>query len=38
MGTLRTTFIINEEGIVEDIIGPKQIKTKVHADQILPAD
>lgn len=38
MGTLRTTFIISEEGIVEDIIGPKQIKTKVHADQILPAD
>jgi len=38
MGTLRTTFIINEEGIVEEVIGPKQIKTKVHADQILPAD
>ncbi len=38
MGTLRTTFIINEEGIVEEMIGPKQIKTKVHADQILPAD
>ena len=27
-----------EEGIVEEVIGPKQIKTKVHADQILPAD
>ena len=38
MGTLRTTFIISEEGIVEEVIGPKQIKTKVHADQILPAD
>lgn len=35
MGTLRTTFIINEEGIVEDIIGPKEIKTKDHANQIL---
>ena len=23
MGTVRTTFIINEEGIVEQIIGPK---------------
>lgn len=34
-GTLRTTFIINEEGIVERIIGPKQIKTKIHASQIL---
>jgi len=35
MGTLRTTFIINEEGIVETVIQPKQIKTKVHAEQIL---
>lgn len=35
MGTLRTTFIINEEGIVERIIGPKKIKTKDHANQIL---
>ncbi len=34
-GTFRTTFIINEEGIVERIIGPKQIKTKDHAKQIL---
>lgn len=35
MGTLRTTFIINEEGIIERIIGPKEIKTKEHASQIL---
>ena len=35
MGTFRTTFIINEEGIVERIIGPKEIKTKTHAAQIL---
>ena len=35
MGTFRTTFIINEEGIVERIIGPKKIKTKDHARQIL---
>ncbi len=35
MGTVRTTFIINEEGIVEQIIGPKQIKTKIHAEQLL---
>jgi len=35
MGTVRTTFIINEEGIVEQIIGPKQIKTKIHAEQVL---
>lgn len=35
MGIHRTTFIINEDGIVERIIGPKEIKTKVHASQIL---
>lgn len=35
MGTLRTTFIINEEGIVEKIISPKEIKVKEHAQQIL---
>lgn len=35
MGTVRTTFIINEEGVIEQIIGPKQIKTKIHAEQIL---
>ena len=35
MGTFRTTFIINEDGIVERIIGPKKIKTKDHANQIL---
>ena len=37
-GTFRTTFIINEEGIVERIIGPKKIKTKDHARQILSGD
>lgn len=37
MGTVRTTFIISEEGIVEQIIGPKQIKTKNHAEQIIGA-
>ncbi|MFW5504708.1 MAG: thioredoxin-dependent thiol peroxidase [Prevotella sp.] len=35
MGTFRTTFIINEEGVVEQIFGPKQIKVKEHANQIL---
>ncbi len=35
MGTFRTTFIISEEGIVERIITPKEIKTKEHASQIL---
>ena len=35
MGTYRTTFIINEEGLVEEIFTPKQIKVKEHAEQIL---
>ena len=35
MGTFRTTFIINEQGIVECIIGPKEIKVKDHTAQIL---
>ena len=35
MGTLRTTFLISPDGIVERIIGPKQVKTKDHAAQIL---
>ncbi|HEY9551719.1 MAG TPA: redoxin domain-containing protein, partial [Prevotella sp.] len=34
-GTFRTTFVINEEGIVERIFTPKQIKVKEHASQIL---
>lgn len=35
MGTFRTTFIINEQGIVERILLPKEIKVKEHAQQIL---
>lgn len=34
-GTLRTTFIINEEGYIEKIFEPKQIKTKTHGEQLL---
>ena len=33
MGTLRTTFVIDEEGKIEDII--KKVKTKEHTAQIL---
>ncbi|MEO4005744.1 thioredoxin-dependent thiol peroxidase [Flavobacterium sp. CAU 1735] len=32
-GIHRTTFVINEEGVIEDVIT--QVKTKAHADQIL---
>ena len=35
MGTFRTTFIINEEGVVERIFLPKEIKVKEHAEQIM---
>lgn len=34
-GTVRTTFIINEDGIIENIIAGKQIKTKTHGEQLL---
>ena len=34
-GTFRTTFIINESGIIERIITPKEVKVKEHASQIL---
>ena len=35
VGTLRTTYLVNEEGIIEKIFTPKEIKTKIHAEQIL---
>ncbi len=35
MGTFRTTFIIDGNGIIEKIFLPKEIKTKTHAEQIL---
>ncbi|UTW01387.1 thioredoxin-dependent thiol peroxidase [Marinomonas rhizomae] len=33
MGTVRTTFIIDENGVISDIIS--KVKTKAHAEQIL---
>ena len=35
VGIIRTTYLVNEEGIIERIMGPKEIKTKIHAEQIL---
>ena len=35
IGTLRTTYLIDENGIIEKIFSPKEIKTKIHAEQIL---
>lgn len=35
MGTFRTTFLIDADGTITHIFTPKQIKTKIHAQQIL---
>lgn len=35
MGTLRTTFIIDENGVIERIFDSKQVNTKTHGTQIL---
>lgn len=35
IGTLRTTYLVNEQGVIKKIFTPKEIKTKIHAEQIL---
>ncbi len=35
IGILRTTYLVNEDGIIEKIFTSKEIKTKIHAEQIL---
>jgi thioredoxin-dependent peroxiredoxin len=35
MGMFRTTFIIDGNGVIEKVIGPKEVNTKNHAEQIL---
>lgn len=35
IGTLRTTYLVDEDGVITHIFQPKQIKTKEHAEQIL---
>ena len=37
VGILRTTYLVNEEGVIEKVFLPKEIKTKTHAEQILKA-
>lgn len=34
-GTFRTTFVTDENGVIQKIFTPKQIKVKEHAEQIL---
>jgi len=35
MGVFRTTFVTDEDGVIEKIFTPKEIKVKEHAGQIL---
>ena len=35
MGMFRTTFIIDEKGVIERVILPKEVKTNAHAEQII---
>lgn len=35
IGTLRTTYLVDEDGVIEKVFTPKEIKTKIHAEQIL---
>ena len=35
MGIVRTTFVIDENGCVSKIYGPKEIKTAKHGEQLL---
>jgi len=37
IGILRTTYLVDENGIITRIFTPKEIKTKIHAEQILAA-
>lgn len=34
-GILRTTYLVDENGVIFKIFQPKEIKTKIHAEQIL---
>ena len=38
MGIFRTTFVADEQGVVQQIFRPKQIKVKEHAEQILGSE
>jgi peroxiredoxin Q/BCP len=35
MGTVRTTYLVDEQGIITHIISGKSVDTGNHADQIL---
>ena len=35
MGTVRTTFVIDEQGVIAEVYSAKQIKVQEHAQQLL---
>jgi peroxiredoxin Q/BCP len=35
MGTVRTTFLINENGVIQHMLEGRKVNTKNHAEQIL---
>ena len=35
VGIIRTTYLVDENGVITHIFGPKDIKTKIHAEQII---
>ena len=35
MGTFRTTFVLDEQGVIIRVISPKEVKTKTHSEEIL---
>lgn len=35
MGIIRTTYLVNERGVVEAVFSGREIKTKIHAEQLL---
>jgi len=35
VGILRTTYLVDESGVITKVFTPKEIKTKIHAEQIL---
>lgn len=38
MGTVRTTFIVDENGVIQNIIEGRKVDTKDHSNQILNLD
>ena len=37
MGTVRATFLIDEAGVITHVFSGKEIKTKIHGEQLMQA-